>query len=64
MGREEDVVRLFDEIRHRHPEHHARRTPPRRGPGPAPRGLRLRVLGRRTGRTPIAAGRPPRRRAR
>ncbi|WP_189491519.1 hypothetical protein [Streptomyces antnestii] len=22
MGREEDVVRLFDEIRHRHPEHH------------------------------------------
>lgn len=22
MGREEDVVRLFDEVRHRHPEHH------------------------------------------
>ncbi|MEV5981570.1 hypothetical protein [Streptomyces sp. NPDC052114] len=22
LGREEDVVRLFDEIRHRHPEHH------------------------------------------
>ncbi len=64
IGREEDVVRLFDEVRHRHAEtpprpppdgRPARRTPPRRGPGPAARGVRLRLLGRRTGPGRLAA---------